>query len=253
MSAASTPVPGPGPWGRNPDTGELERVEPTSTGTLRTLSDAVTSAIGDAARYTMCSSFGCSTYIARLESVENHGDGTVTVTWTRERTGDGLIGEQRVDVLVGGDRIGGEQSNFISNEVTRETTGPGKSGDPVTLRLSSTFSDDSSTVTGSVPEPAIVRPIDCPSMHPTEVRRGGDTTIGMQVENNRDETVTFDLVVTWTSSAGGEPIELARFTDRPSLPPGYVASYRDNIDIPMDDRIDGPGEVAFDVVNVTPV
>lgn len=101
---------------------------------------------------TKCSSFGCSTYTLELTEVKNNGDGTVTVTWTRNRQGDGLIGEVTIDILVAGQRIGGETTTPASNEVSESVTGSGSVGDAVTARLT-TWDDESREVTATVPSP----------------------------------------------------------------------------------------------------
>lgn len=101
---------------------------------------------------TECGSFGCSTYTLEISNVTNNGDGTVTVEWTRSRedTDHGLIGEVTIDVIVAGQRIGGESTTPASSEVSKTVTGPGAAGDTVTARLT-TFKDNVRETTATVP------------------------------------------------------------------------------------------------------
>lgn len=204
-----------GPVGRNPETGQLEPVEPIPTPATRRLSDAIRGlGVGDSVVYSLCSSFGCSTYSVELDDVTNNGDGTVTVTWVRKRSGDGLIGDQTIDVFVGGTRIGGETGAWTSSEFTESATGTGAEGDPVRLRMASTFTDDAGEVTATVPpdpfQPGrVTRVAGSCSVSPTELPIGDVTvTLGVDVRNDNPLPALVDVAWGWANEETGNTVIL---------------------------------------------
>lgn len=136
-------------------------------------------AIGDSASYSLFSSFGASEYVITLVDIVNNGDGTVTVVYERVRRNNNAIADAQLDILVAGERIGGETTNFTSTPTTHRVTGAGQAGDTVTITASTDlFNGGSLTVTGVVPsvdggdEPPTEEPTDGTTDGGTGDRRG---------------------------------------------------------------------------------
>lgn len=124
-------------------------------GVVRGVADGVL----DADSFEICSSFGCNTYRLELVSAVDNGDGTVTVTWTKERLEDdaNALGEVVTEVAVAGSVIGTQTSSngWASFEVTETTTGAGAAGDAVTVTATTTaFGGGTATVSGTVASPS---------------------------------------------------------------------------------------------------
>lgn len=170
-------------------------------------------AVGDRIRYSLCSSFGCSTYECRLTAVSFDGT-NVAVEWVRSRIGNGLIGNQRITVTVGGREIGGETSSFVSSEATRSATGAATPGEEIVLTMASTFTDDSGQVTATVPappfDPTAVQAIGCPTLDPVDVLAGEPVEAEATVANPNAQDAVFDLTFVFVGAGGGETVVSTR-------------------------------------------
>lgn len=142
------------------------------------------------ASVTLCSSFGCNTYTARIDSVTNNGDGSVTVGYSMDRSdGANAITDVTVSVYVDGRLAGSESSNGRISSATATTDA--QAGDTVELVIESpghfgSPKEDSTTAT----VPAAPSPDPEPEPDPDPGGGGDDGTDGAESPLDALEPIT---------------------------------------------------------------
>lgn len=160
---------------------------PASELDIRSIHHPRIAAIGDSAGYSLCSSYGCSTYYIRLDDITFDGS-TVEVTWSKKREGDGLIGHQLYQVVVGGTVIFEEEAQIAGGRWDTETaSGAGEAGDSVQIKMASTFTDDTTSISGTVPQIPSPEPlVTNVDVSPSSVTVGQSVQITVTMQNQGD-------------------------------------------------------------------